>query len=264
MGFESFTKSAGFDRYFGRTEYNNENDFDGEWGIWDEPFLQFFARQLNSMPQPFITALFTLSSHHPYKVPLKYKGKFRKGHLPIQEAINYSDFALQKFFATASKMPWFRNTLFVITADHTSEAYFPEYKTRVGQYRIPILFYHAGSDLKGTSPLTVQQTDIMPSILHYLRYPRPFIAFGNSAFDQQASHFNLTAIGNSFQIITGDYSLQLCENTDPVLYNFSRDKLLTTNRASVEPDTSRQMEYLLKGLIQQYNNRMIDNRLIIR
>ena len=264
MGFDSFSKSAGFDQYFGRSEYNNDKDFDGEWGIWDEPFLQYFAGSLNTMPQPFLSAIFTLSSHHPYKVPEKYKGKFRKGHLPIQQAIMYSDFALQQFFKTAGKMPWFANTLFVFTADHTSEAYFPEYKTRVGQYRIPIFFYQAGSKLKGNSATTIQQTDIMPSILDYLGYSRPFFAFGNSAFDTGSSHFNLTAISNSYQLIQGNYSLQWSENTMPVLYDFSKDPLLARNISAAEPETSRRMEQLLKGVTQQYNNRMIENRLIIR
>ncbi len=264
MGFDSFTKSVGFDLYYGRNEYNNDNDFDGEWGIWDEPFLQYFAKKLNTTAQPFLSAVFTLSSHHPYKVPEKYKYKFRKGPLPIQRAIMYSDFALQQFFRTASGMPWFDNTLFVITADHTSEAKFPDYKTRVGQYRIPILFYRHGSDLQGKSEISVQQTDIMPSILDYLGYQKPFISFGNSAFDKKASHFSLTEISNSYQLISGNYALQWSESGHPLLFDFSKDPMLTKNLASKQPGNLIEMEALVKAVVQQYNDRMIENKLIIR
>ena len=132
MGFDAFCKSAGFDMYYGKNEYPNQSDFDGNWGIWDEPYLQYIATTLNALPQPFMSAVFTLSSHHPYKVPGKYKNKFRKGPLEIQQTIMYTDYALKKFFEKASTMPWFQNTIFVITADHTSEAWQAFYKNRVG------------------------------------------------------------------------------------------------------------------------------------
>jgi len=95
---------------------------------------------MDQLPQPFMVAIFSLSSHHPYRVPKKYAHKFRKGKLPIQESIMYADYSLGEFFASAEKMPWYRNTLFVITADHTSEGYYPYYQTDAGQYAVPILF----------------------------------------------------------------------------------------------------------------------------
>jgi phosphoglycerol transferase MdoB-like AlkP superfamily enzyme len=261
MGFNNYTRSAGFEHYFGRTEYGNDADFDGEWGIWDEQFLNYFARELNKMPQPFISSVFTLSSHHPYKVPEKYKGKFRKGALPIQQTIAYSDYALKQFFIAASKMPWYSNTLFVITADHTSEADLKEYKTRVGQYRIPILFFQPGSDLRGYDQEIMQQTDIMPSILDYLGYPKSFVAFGNSVFQKGVPRFDMSMISNSYQLVEGDYALQWNGASKFVLFNYVKDPLLTRQVETDERETAENMELLLKAIIQQYNNRMIENRL---
>ncbi len=80
-----------------RNEYNNDKDFDGYWGIWDEPFLQFTANKINTFKQPFFCAIFTLSSHHPFKVPEKYQNILPKGKLPIQQSIAYTDLALKKF-----------------------------------------------------------------------------------------------------------------------------------------------------------------------
>ncbi|HRS53347.1 MAG TPA: LTA synthase family protein, partial [Bacteroidales bacterium] len=128
MGFDAFTKTAGFDKYYGKNEYPG-NDYDGNWGIWDEEYLQYYANMLDKMEQPFLSAVFTLSSHHPFKIPSKYEGKFLKGPLPIHQTIQYTDFALKKFFNTISSKSWFENTIFILTADHTSEAYFPYYKT---------------------------------------------------------------------------------------------------------------------------------------
>src|SRR5690606_39267322 len=50
MSFDVFTRSAGVDHYYGRTEYNNDKDYDGNWGIYDEPFLQYFEQGLNNTP----------------------------------------------------------------------------------------------------------------------------------------------------------------------------------------------------------------------
>ena len=120
MGFDNFSRSSGFDHYFGRTEYDNDDDFDGSWGIYDEPFLQQAALEIDKMKLPFLAVLFTLSSHHPYKIPDKYVNQFPEGTLPLHQSIAYADFSLKRFFETALKMSWFSNTLFVITADHTS------------------------------------------------------------------------------------------------------------------------------------------------
>ena len=132
---------AGFDRYYGRTEYNNDKDYDGKWGIYDEEFLQYTAVQLNKMKQPFVAAVYTLSSHHPYMIPDKMKSLFPKGELAIHQSIAYTDYSLKQFFKKVSKEKWFDNTLFVITADHASESVFPYYQTRSGIYSIPLIFF---------------------------------------------------------------------------------------------------------------------------
>ncbi|MDP2113173.1 MAG: LTA synthase family protein, partial [Bacteroidota bacterium] len=141
MGFDAFTKIAGFHQYFGRDEYGNDADFDNIWGVWDEPFFQFFAREMNLMQEPFATTIFSVSSHHPYEVPEKYKGKFPEGRIPLNKCIRYTDMALQKFFDSTRKMPWFKNTLFVITADHATDSDIKEYYTSVNRFAIPIVFY---------------------------------------------------------------------------------------------------------------------------
>lgn len=261
MGFDDFTKAAGFASYYGRKEYNNEADYDGKWGIWDEKFLQFTSKKLNTFKQPFFASIFTLSSHHPYSIPSQYHGLFRKGNLPIQQAVMYSDFSIRKFFKTASTMPWYNNTLFVISADHTSEAWLPQYRNRVGEFRIPILFFKPGSDLKGIEEKVVQQTDILPSVLDYLHYKGKFVAFGHSVFDSTAARFNVTFLNDSYQIIRGDYAMQFDGKSVRALYNYKQDPLLKMNLMQKELSKSKKMESFLKAVIQQYNNRMINNKL---
>ena len=69
MNFDVYALNTGFDRYFGRTEYANDDDFDGRWGIFDGPFLQYYLHSLDKEEQPFASVVYTLSSHHPYTLP---------------------------------------------------------------------------------------------------------------------------------------------------------------------------------------------------
>jgi phosphoglycerol transferase MdoB-like AlkP superfamily enzyme len=263
MGFDAFCKSAGFENYYGRNEYPDQTDFDGNWGIWDEPYLQYIAKTLNSKPQPFMGAVFTLSSHHPYKVPAKYKNSFRKGPLKIQETIMYTDYALKKFFETASAMPWFENTIFVITADHTSEAWQPFYQNRVGQYFIPIIFYEPKNGSAGHQGIIAQQTDIMPTLLDMLHYPKPFIAFGGSLLKENEPRFNLSYLNGNYQLLNDGYAWQTDHAVSFSLFNFEQDSMLRENLYTKQKGISDQKDKLLKAVIQQYNNRMIENKLSI-
>src|SRR6185369_8592326 len=118
--------------------------------------------------------IFTISSHHPYGIPEKYKGRFRKGTLPIHESIQYADYSLQKFFETAMHTSWFDSTLFVITGDHTALSEKPFYQNHVGMYSVPIIFFQPHDSLSGIRTTTAQQIDILPSVLDYLGYPQQF------------------------------------------------------------------------------------------
>ena len=264
MGFDSYTKLVGFDHYYGRSEYNNEKDYDGKWGIRDEEFLQYTARTINGFNQPFVAAFFSLSSHHPYHVPAKYVNIFRKGKLPIQQSVMYADHALGEFFHTAKHMPWYKNTLFVITADHTSEGYYPYYQSDIGQYAVPLLFFKPGGDLHGMSGLIAQQTDVMPTVLSYLGYDKNFLAFGTDLFDSTSTtHFSIHYISGFYGLMKDGYYLENNGSRSTALYNMSKDPLQVTNLIGKEKDVQKEMEVFLNAYLQQYNNRLIENRLSI-
>ena len=93
------------------------------------------------MKQPFMTALFTASSHHPYVIPDEYKKVFPEEGIVIHKCIRYTDNALRKFFNKAKTMPWYKNTLFVITSDHTNLSDHAYYQTDLGGFCSPIIFF---------------------------------------------------------------------------------------------------------------------------
>jgi len=261
MGFDAFTKIAGFQHYYGKNEYGKVEDFDGIWGIWDEPFMQYFANGMDKMKQPFFTTLFSVSSHHPYEVPGKYKGVFPDGRIPINKCIRYTDHALQKFFDTARKMPWFKNTLFVITADHSVDSDIKEYYTSVNRFAIPILFFKGDGTMKGVDDRIAEQIDIMPTILSYLNYPHPYMAFGNDLFNPNSKRFAINYIEESYQFLTGDYALYMTADKLNAIYNRKNDPELRDNLLG-KVDLPEE-EKLQKAIIQQFNNRMAENRMVV-
>jgi phosphoglycerol transferase MdoB-like AlkP superfamily enzyme len=262
MGFKAMMNLMGVEKYYGKDEYNNDEDFDGLWGIWDEPFFQFFARNLDTIQQPFFSTIFSLSSHHPFKVPKKYKGIFPKGKAPIYECMGYTDMALRKFFATASKMKWFDKTLFVITADHATISDFPEYQTSVGNTSIPIIFYHAGDKLlPNIDSMVVQQTDIMPSVLSYLNYSGAIVSFGKNIFDSTHSNWAANYV-NAFRWVQENYVLEYNEGHTTGLYDYSNDRLMQSNLKDVLVPKRDSMERKVKAFIQQYHNRLLEDNML--
>lgn len=259
MNFDAFARKTGIMHYYGLNEYPGKKDHDGSWGIFDEPFFLFTADQLNKGPQPFFAALFSLSSHHPYAIPGQYKNAFREVADPALRSIRYTDQALRSFFKAAQQMPWFHNTIFIITADHTAAARDPYYNTQVGFYRIPFLIYEPGK-LPGRIKKVVQQADLMPTVLDQLNYSGKFVSFGESMLDT-GEGFSVNYLNGIYQIISRDYALQFNGEQTVGFYDLQADPLLQRNIAGTIPEHEKGMEKRLKAYIQQFNRSLISNQL---
>lgn len=269
MGFEAFAKATGFQKYYGRTEYNEDSryhgddDFDGTWAIWDEEFLQFYCDKMTEMKQPFMTSVFTASSHPPFAMPERYRKQFPETEPKIFASIQYSDNALRLFFEKARKQPWFRNTIFVLTADHTSESIDPEYTSDLGRYKVPIVIYAPSMpELKGIDKERIMsQTDIMPTVLGMLGYDRPYVAFGQDVLNSKPEDtFAVNYIpGNDYyQFLQGDWMLQFDGQNVVHAYNFKTD---TLQKKDLKAACPKVYEQRLKSIIQQYMYRMNHNQL---
>lgn len=269
MGFDGFANSAGFQRYFGKNEYGNDDDYDGVWGIWDEKFFQFYERKIGEMQSPFVTAVFSLSSHDPFKVPAEYVGRFPKGKLPVEECIGYTDNALRKFFNAAKKEPWYNNTLFVLTADHSSIPDHAEYKNNAQAFAVPIFFFAPGdSTVCGRDTVIAQQADILPSILGYLGYNHPFVSFGNDllvgkpdSLRTRQRRFAVNYSNGMYQLLAQDTIVYFDGKKLQGAYDMKADPNLHHN--VIGSSYPKDKEAFIKAYVQQYNMRMIGDSLTI-
>ena len=274
MGFQAFARSSGFKQYIGMSEYCNDprtggrNDFDGHWAIWDEDFLQFTATAITErLQEPFMAGFFSATSHHPFNIPERYQQTYKGGPLDIHRTIQYCDNALRNFFATASQQPWFKNTIFVFTADHTSQLQYDESITTVGAFSIPIAIYDPSGELPmGRRPGVMQQIDIMPSVLRILGYRQPFPAFGKNVFDPDEQPWAVNFSNDIYQYIEGDYTLLFDGDKPTGLYNYVIDPLQKRNLLNSPAEKQRidRMLTRLKAIVQTYMIRMTTNHLVIR
>jgi hypothetical protein len=265
MGFQAFMNLAGVKEYYGMTEYDNDDDFDGLWGIWDDKFFKFYSKKLNEFPQPFMSSIFTVTSHHPFAIPAEFEDDFKGGPLPIHKCVQYTDQTLKEFFRDVSTMPWYNNTLFVITADHTSSnIQFPEHRTAWGFYSVPVIFFTPDGSLKGRRDEIAQQIDIMPTVLGQLNYGHPYIAYGRDILKENAEPFAFNYKDNTYQLFEGDFLLVFDGVETLGLYNFKTDKMVERNIKKDHTDVVTRMEAKIKAIIQQYNNRLIEDRMTAR
>ena len=304
MGFQSFLKQTGLQQYHGIDQYPSDlyqRDFDGNWGIFDEPYLQHFIRCMDTMndgKQPVFASVFTLSSHHPYTIPEPYLKKLPGTPGTVQHTIAYADIALQKFFQTAATKPWFNNTVFVITGDHTSHSDKEYFYSQSGHYEVPFLIYAPGIDIKHinekpnqseefrnqqlriqqpqtfTNPprnewadiintatqKTLSQCDIIPTLWNLLGANNPRLGFGRSAFDPNYKGYSTHIDKDLYYIIQYPFVLALDQQGKVVDYH---KQLRNNNKAQKLPLVGPQFEWLratLQCQMKEYSSRIKQNR----
>ena len=268
MGFMAFARSTGFQQYYGREDYDEDkrfggdDDFDGMWAIWDEPFLQYYATKMSEMKEPFMTAVFTASSHHPYEIPEKYKDVYPEEGIIMHKCIRYTDMAIGKFFETASKQPWFNNTIFVMTSDHTNMSDHDYYQTDLGGFCSPIIIYEPGNSecRPEMQDKIAQQIDILPTVMGMLHYPKPYFGFGIDVLNTSAEDtWAVNYLNGIYQYVKHGHVLQFDGQQTKAVYALT-DSLMQHDVKGKVPQ-QQQMERELKAIIQQYMERMTQDRL---
>ncbi|WP_400191389.1 LTA synthase family protein [Hymenobacter sp. B81] len=268
MGFNTFAGKAGIQQYYGLSEYpggRRSPDYDGHWGIYDEPYLQYFARQLGQQPQPFFSTVFTLTSHEPFPVPPQYQGRFAPGELPIHASIAYTDFALRQFFQAARRQPWYRNTLFVLLADHTSQSIRPDYQNLLGKYKTPLLLFHPGRQLPPADVRRItQQSDVPATVLDFLGLPggpAQLLPFGYSVFDSTVTGRALFYAEGTHYLVHRDYLTELTADNQVRLYPYRTHDSSGGPLPQPPADKLRAYGDELRACVQFFTNGLLDNRL---
>jgi phosphoglycerol transferase MdoB-like AlkP superfamily enzyme len=262
MYFDAIASMAGIREFYPLERFPEEvqkEGFDGHWGLYDEPVLQYAARQLNTHPEPFFTTLFTISTHHPYRVPPKNESTLPRGTLEIHQSVAYVDYAVRKFFETASQQPWFENTLFIITGDHTPPMRSQRYDTPLGRYMVPILMYLPAKRLPALDATRIaQHVDIFKTVLDFAGVrPAKVPSFGRSLFANVPGEAVLST-DEVFWIVRKEGVMERVPDGRERTLAFRRE---ATGRepGTLTPKQSAEMSARLRAYVQHFTMSMINN-----
>ena len=154
--------------------------FANVWGACDEDLFRWAMRSADesfTSGKPFFQFVMTTSNHRPYTFPdgridLPSKVSGRSG------AVKYTDYAIGRFLHDAAAKPWFKDTLFVIVADHCASSA-GRTELPIQNYHIPLLIYAPGGQIEsGVVKTLTSQVDYAPTLLGLLGWSYPSRFFG--------------------------------------------------------------------------------------
>ena len=172
--------------------------FANVWGACDEDLFRWTLREADrdhAAGQPFFHFVMTTSNHRPYTFPegridLPSKVSGRAG------AVKYTDYAIGAFLRAAAEKPWFRNTIFVIVADHCASSA-GKSELPVENYHIPLLIYAPGGQVApGRVTALMSQVDFAPTLLGLLNWAYPSRFYGCNVLALPADQPGRALIGN--------------------------------------------------------------------
>ena len=253
MGFDAYAISAGFERCISKEDYeraHGNNDFDGYWGIWDDKFLSFMGEQIDTLQEPFLASVFTISSHHPFVLPEQWREQLPKSDCPIQPCAAYLDGAVEKFFRENRDKSWFDSTIFVFVADHVSSEHYAERtNSSPGDFHIVGLFYTPDGSLQGEFAEPASQIDIMPTLLTALGYNKPYFAYGRDLFDNSALPLTVVYDNGAYKAFSEDRVYIFTEDALREVYDTAD---INRENNLIESEYSATVERHIKAYIQQY------------
>ena len=258
MGFLGFSNTLGFKNYYGRNEFNNDDEYDGYWGIWDEPFLQFTKETLDNKKQPFLATVFTITSHEPYVIPKKYDNRFNQGIIPMHKCVLYTDFSIKKFFDESKNSDWFKNTIFLFTADHSNKSYYPYYQKTINRFANPIMIYIPNSEFKGEVNSLASHMDIYPTIVDLIGYKKPFRSWGKSLVTtDNLNSIVVNYLGGGSYFIMNDSLISVHNGEKAIGFYDIQDKNFKNNLIHKRNKKMNDLERKGSIFLQDYFNRII-------
>ncbi|MEJ2052302.1 MAG: sulfatase-like hydrolase/transferase [Calditrichaceae bacterium] len=204
---DSISAATGFNEYYGMEDMQltlNYADPESFWYGWDHETFNKVQSRLKKIKQPFFSFVFTGTTHSPYgTLPVHF---LKRAHAADNEngflnTLYYADWAIGQFMKEARQQPWFDNTVFIFTADHTLSAYRGGSST--DKFHIPLLIYSPKHIKPGINNTISSHFDIMPTIIDLLGLPESFSTFGDSLLRKKTGRAFVRA-GNIMGLITDD------------------------------------------------------------
>ena len=230
--FNSLVNQDGFDTTITQDDFSSDQMGD-KWGAHDEYTFERLLETMDKQPQPFFDFYFTLSSHEPYTVPMD-----RHVENDYLNSMYYTDMCLGNFMRKAREKSWWKNTVFVLVADHGHPGPDNVGVTDRKKFNIPLILTGGALAVRDSAVTTYgSQTDITATLLKQLNISTRGFDFSKNLLDPTVRNYAFFDLSDGFGFVTPD-NYQVYDNE---MKSFIR---LDDNSATA--DTISGMAYLQK------------------
>ena len=201
---KGYLLSQGFDVVKDESYYKHLPS--GALGVHDEYMFTQFKDELKNLQEPFMSTLFTISSHSPFDFPAEHKLSFNSNEDKYVNSVAYTDKCLGDFMESVKDENWYTNTLFVIVADHSHNSPIKRRFAQKERFKIPMLWYGEVLDknYKGAKwNKFASHIDITPTILKQMNVNVDNNYLGGDIFGNN-SGFIFYSFGSGYGMIKED------------------------------------------------------------
>jgi phosphoglycerol transferase MdoB-like AlkP superfamily enzyme len=268
MGLDNYSHIAGFENYFGKTEYEKvrgNKDFDGHWGIYDQKFFDYTLDEIKTASadkKPFFAVIFSLSNHHPFSLPDDYNKPDQNSLTAPQKTLRYADEALYNFIKKAEHDPAFKDTVFLVTADHNTFEGLNINRSIMDVFRVPFLIYSPGFVSPGSLGVPGGHTDLLPTVIDLLKISTEYAATGRSLL---GSNDKKTVILHDNGIYAFILENHILISSFMGLENYlvrKNDKWEAVKNSAVDKSTKEFLQSGFKSFYQEIFNSLIQNEIM--
>jgi len=208
MNIKTYLKAQQFQEIITKEDFN-EADMNSKWGAHDDVVMKKLLNDISKTKQPFFSAWLTLSSHEPFETPMQPVFKGNDKETKFFNSLHYTDSIVYNFITDLKKLPMWKNTVVIISADHGH--YLPITGKRADDYRIPVLWLGGALKKQGIIDNVVSQIDMAGNLAHQLHFPGDLFRFSKNIFDSTSKHWAFFTFNDGMGFIT-DSSRLLFDN----------------------------------------------------
>jgi len=194
----------GFDEIVEQKDYKNPA-YVATWGASDEDLVKKGNERFSKLYEegkPFAGLMFSSSNHSPFDIPSGRIAEIKKGENCVENAIKYADYAIGEFFKEAKKLPYYKDTIFVVIADHNIRVYGDDV-VPVDMFHIPALIIGEGVKAKEYNKIATQP-DVLATAIDYLGKDFTYPILGQSIFSDNKQEVNLMQFNENYALRVGN------------------------------------------------------------
>jgi len=222
------------------------------WGASDEDLAKKANERFSKLYQegkPFAALMFSSSNHSPFDIPKGRIEEVKKGVNCVENAVKYADYAIGEFFKEAKTLPYYKDTVFVVIADHNIRVYGDDV-VPVNMFHIPALILGEGVEPKIYNKLA-SQPDVLATALDYLGKDFSYPILGHSIFSNEKQNINLMQFNENYALRVDNRVAVILPNQPALTFKYENEHLVAMEH---DKELERDALAFVVGLNYLYDN----------